>query len=264
MSDGAMTIPVRITLNGNGVIAPALTALRTTLEALSICIHAIDNAQAVPPLSTGFFRLRFEPARSIDERRSAYKDWLLAKAFHDLAKGIRLSLEEAYFYVELPKHQGSMTWGKLQECIANVKKRASDLRFPDLMRIVNEGLTSKLHFEQEFLSLQKARNCLEHRNGVVGERDIDKDTRDLILALPWIKIFHMKDGVETELAIGDKFENDTEILMSPKRVTEVARFKLGDRISFTPEKFERIAYGCWLFAQELGTKLPKLPVRPAA
>src|SRR5262245_131100 len=160
MSGGAMAIPVHITLNGNGVIAPALTALQTTLEALSICFHAIDNAQAVPPLSTGFFRLRFEPARSINERRPAYKDWLLAKAFHDLAKGIRLSLEEAYFYLELPKHQGFTTWGELQGRIAAVKKRANDLPFPDLMRTVNEGLTGKLHFEQEFLSLQKARNCL--------------------------------------------------------------------------------------------------------
>jgi hypothetical protein len=264
MSGDAMAIPVHITLNGNSVVAPTLTVLRTTLEALSICTYAIDNVQAVPPLGTGFFRLRLEPAWSIDERRSAYKDWLLAKAFHDLAKGIRLSLEEAYIYVELPKHQGSTTWGKLQERIANVKKRANDLPFPDLMRTVNEGLTSKLHFEQEFLSLQKARNCLEHRNGVVGERDIDKNTRDLTLALPWVKIFYMKDGAETELAIGDKFEKDTEIFMSPKRVTEVDRFKLGDRISFTPEKFERIAYACWLFVQELGTKLPQLPVKPAA
>jgi hypothetical protein len=254
-----MAVPVHIALNANGVVAPALTALQTTLEMVAICFHAVDDARAVPALSNGFFQLRFEPTRSVDERKPAYKDWLLAKAFHDLAKGIRLSLEEAYLYVELPKHQGFTTWGELRERIARIKKEANDSPFPELMRTVNERLTGKLHFEQEFLSLQKARNCLEHRNGIVGERDVDKNTDHLTLALPWMKIFYMKDGVETELAIGDRFEKDTEILMSPKRVTELDRFKLGDRISFTPEKFERIAYACWLFAQELGSKLPQLP-----
>ena len=74
-----------------------------------------------------------------------------------------------------------------------------------------------LHFEKEFFSLNKVRNYLEHRNGVVGQRDLDKTTGMLELSLPCLKIFAEQDGTDIELVPGSRFEKDT--IIAVKRVT---------------------------------------------
>jgi hypothetical protein len=94
-------------------------------------------------------------------------------------------------------------------------------------------------------------------HGIVGERDVDKDTGVLLLSLPRMKVFFMHDAVETELVAGQSFEKDTEILM--KRVTTETRYKLDDKNSFSLDEDKVIAFGCWCFAQDLVSKLPHLP-----
>jgi hypothetical protein len=55
------------------------------------------------------------------------------------------------------------------------------------MAEIKIGLTTPLAFGAEFLSIQKVRNCLEHRGGVVGTQDADIDGI-LRLSFPRFKI----------------------------------------------------------------------------
>jgi len=255
-----MAIHVNITLSPNAVAAPTLGALRDTLEVISICFPAIEGATNVPILSGNGMDFRIEPTQpaEMDERRPVYKQWMLSKGFHELAKGLHRSLEEACLYVEVLKMGGGYRkWGDLQKAVDGIKKKANDARFPELMAWVNAGLSEKLHFDREFHSLNKTRNCLEHRHGIVGDRDVDKDTGVLVLALPRMKVFFVKDGVETEIAIGQVFEKDTKIFM--KRVTSEVSYKVGEKISFTVDEFKTIAFACWMFVQDLVSKLPQVP-----
>ena len=80
-----------------------------------------------------------------------------------------------------PKIPTSATW---EDVLASVRKPASKLSFPDLLATVNAGLSSPLDFEREFLSMQKVRNCLEHRAGVVRKQDLDEDGAALTFKLP--------------------------------------------------------------------------------
>jgi hypothetical protein len=251
-----MTIPVRLTLNPQSVVRPALLALRNSMEVVAICLPAIDSAKAVPHLGTQGFEFRFEPQppSRIEERRPVLRNWLLSKAFHELARGVKQSLQEAYFYLEVLKLQGVSTMGALQDQPDELRAKANDLNFPTAMERVNARLPKPLHFEREFLSLNKTRNCLEHRNGVVGDPDVDKNTGTLDLALPRMKVFFEDDGKEIELAKGQYFAKDTQVLM--KRVTENTVYKIGEEINFTVEEFNRIAFACWMFASDLGKKLP--------
>jgi hypothetical protein len=169
-------------------------------------------------------------------------------------------LEQALLYnsmVELAESALSdvKTWGVLRQRIAEFKKKAIDANFPDLMTLVNKGLTSPLHFEKEFLTLQKVRNCLEHRGGVVGDKDVD-DTQALRLALPRVKVLAVRDAREVELVKGSYVEKDSSIEF--RNVIEERVFKLGERVVFKAEEFNEIGYGCWMFTSDLATKLPKL------
>src|SRR5581483_6065941 len=255
---------VTITLHADAVVAPALMAVEQSVEMVSFCMQSLEKSDLSKPpeFEASRFQMKFTGKNlSIEERRTHYSNWVLSKGFQDLARGIRGMLEEAYFYVftlDFLVKSGSTktTWGALQQKIQEYRKQAEEANFPDLMKAVNGGLSSPLHFEKEFLSLQKVRNCLEHRDGVVGEKDADKDTKSLKLYLPQLKIYGEKDGTRTEIGKGSFVEKDTLIII--KNEIQEREFKLGERIAFKPEEFHDIGFGCWAFVQDLGSKLPEV------
>lgn len=247
---------VNLTLNKDGVVAPALSAMRLATEMVSICLPAISNADFddLPKLGDGFFQLGFNP-----EDRAAkvpiFHAWLLSKGIQELARGVRATLEEAYFYVTTLKQMPSWkTWADLTAGLAEIRRKANRMNFPDLTSAVQSELHSELDFASEFRSLQDVRNCLEHRNGVVAEIDLDEGTDRLTLSLPRMKFFVMKSDKEIELFAGQHVEAGTAIQM--RREIRTRSYKVGEQIAFNPGEFHEIATACWFFASDVGAKLP--------
>jgi len=195
---------VQIRLDGNGVIAPVHRAVRDSIEVLGIALNAImgtdlANVPRIPGSMMAFGLTSAEPV-DLEERRAAYTNWLLSKAFQDLARAINEALQEAYFYVEaLNIPSGQSTWGDLLEKFRDIRRSANQMNFPDLLKTVSAGLKTPLQFADEYKSLQKVRNCLEHRAGIVGERDLDADGR-LTLLFPTFEIVIKSDGKEIVVA----------------------------------------------------------------
>lgn len=258
---------LQINLNANGVAAPAQRAAWQCSEIVTFCLQsaAASDLSKQPQIVTNAMAYRFVgPEMTAAERFGLYENWLLAKGFHELARGVHESLEEAIFYIELLKGQQTQTtWGEFQAKIAAIRKRAGRLPFPALLAEVNAGLTAPLAFADEFASFQKVRNCLEHRAGTVGAEDVDQTER-LTLILPRLKMFYVNSaGKEVELAVGviiDTHEHTgmAEILM--KRENRARSYALGEKIIFNSAEFNEIAFACQLFANDLAAKLPTLPV----
>jgi hypothetical protein len=256
---------VTVTINAQGVINPLLKAFHDAFEIVSICHPAIQTAelsQSVVSEGSITMVLTDPNPRSDLERRNHYSSWLLAKGFQEYARGVRASLEEAYCYNDLvlrarkaPGHTVT-NWPALQQALRQVRRKASQMRFPILMESVNENLTSPLHFEAEFLSLQKVRNCLEHRNGVVGVEDVENEG-ELKLSFPRLRFLAQAEGKEDiEVNVGSHIEAGTVIKVG--FASEVRSFKLGEKVIITLKDFSDIGWGCWAFADELGKKLPQL------
>lgn len=170
---------LRLQLNPNGVVAPARRAVAIASQVVGICLRGLDGGDLSPPETQGWFiGYSFDGVDvSEEERRETYRNWILSKGFQDLARGIRETLEEAAVYLAMIKHQpGLTTQEKIEAEIAEVRAKAAKLQFPQLLEQVSADLADPLAFNTEFLSLQKARNCLEHRGGKVGERDLDPAT----------------------------------------------------------------------------------------
>ncbi|WP_050387560.1 hypothetical protein [Bradyrhizobium pachyrhizi] len=257
---------LQISLNANGVAAPAQRAAWQCCEIVTFCLQSAvgSDLSKQPEIVTNALAYRFTgPDMSAAERFGLYENWMLSKGFQELARGVRESLEEAIFYLELLKvQQTQTTWGEFQAKVAAIRRRAGRLLFPALMAEVNAGLTATLTFADEFTSFQKVRNCLEHRGGTVGTEDVDH-AGNLTLTLPRLKMFYVNPaGEEIELAPGviiDTHEHTglAEILI--KRETRARTYALGEKVAFNAAEFGEIAFACHLFANDLATKLPTLP-----
>ncbi len=242
------------------------------MEAVGTSLRALDHDPCCEAESWGGYfgykirGLTLDP----DERRVEFKNWVIAKGFQDLARGVREGLEEAYWFISVvPLANGEkIQVSEFQDRYAKARKRAKTLSFPALLEAVNEGLCSPLNFIREFASLQAVRNCLEHRGGRVGERDIDPDTETLTLSFPRLKLFYLRGDDEVELVPGEAIDtHDPEnealgegvpILM--KRVTASREYKLNEAVQIGEREFFEIAMACHFLASEIAQKLPGQPV----
>lgn len=257
--------PVQVTMrfNANAVAAPAQRAARQADEIVTFSLNSIEAADLTQkPTSrvVNFFHAKFSgPDQTEAERKTEYTNWILVRGFLELARGTKASLEEAMLFIEASKMVGRrMTVGEFNGEIEAARKRANKRNFEQLLKMVNEGLREPTSFDAEFTSMQKVRNILEHRNGIVGVQDMNgKETLDLVL--PRIGVFLAVDGEHVEVQQSKQFvKKDTEILI--KRASRTKQFVLGDRITFTAAEFNEMAFACHLFAVDLAAKLPEVTV----
>jgi hypothetical protein len=256
-----------LTLNPGAVVAPVMSAIKESTEIIGICLDAIaktDLSQPIP--STSFYSFyvdEIDPSPSTKGQQDRYANWLLSKGFQDLAKGIRLTLEEAYLYTEAATLQDQKaTLIALQSQIERWRKNARKLNFPDLLQAVNTKLFAQLHFDREFQSLQKVRNCLEHRNGIVSSEDINTDRNTLKLVLPRLRFSLERDG--TEIDVSQPIAVKAGEKIGVERIVKEREYALSEKIGFSADEFAHIATACALFAMDLAKKLPNPMARGSA
>lgn len=168
---------LQIILNRGAVAASAQRAAMVSIDVVAAALTAFaEGYLSKPTMPDQFIQFQIRgPEMTSEERRTMYENWLLAKGFQELARGVRESLEEAAVYLDLisnpPKRVS--TSSTLDDLFESRRKRVSRLAFPKLLATVNAGLTSPVSFALEFLSIQKVRNCLEHRGGVERKEDLD-------------------------------------------------------------------------------------------
>src|SRR5882757_7573401 len=182
-----MANQLQIKLDANGVAAPAQQAAWQCSEIVAFFLHAAGSADLSKQPETAANAMTYKftgPEMTAAERYGLYENWLLSKGFHELARGVHETLEQALLFVEMLKYQPTQTtWGEFQAHVAEIQRRAGRLPFPTRSAEVNAGLTSPMAFDDDFRSFQKVRNCLEHRAGIVGAIDVDR-TEQLTLMLP--------------------------------------------------------------------------------
>jgi hypothetical protein len=202
--DEPARLVINVTLNAGGVLDPALRAIRQTVDVVTFCLNAIEQGDLSSRPQTNMMRfdLQFSDEMSAERRKAAYTHWLLSKGFQDLARGMRQTLEEAYVYNGMVARAGGLRAGVELQAVQQELRKAAGL-FPQLLDEVSKALTSPLHYEREWLSLQDVRNCLEHRDGIVQERDVNPVTRMLHLRLPRGRLFYEDQGRRPRLGGGE-------------------------------------------------------------
>lgn len=223
----------------------------------------------MPEMSGQSIGYRFEEIGiTAEERRATYQNWLLCRAFQELLRGVRESLEEAVLFLALLSRTGEKTTvGQWNQDLANIRRRASNMKFPQLIAAVNSELTEPLAFEAEFLSMQKVRNCLEHRGGIVGAGDVDEGASALTLSFPCRRIFYRRGDEDIDIVPGqtvDAGDGKDEVQILTRLESRSRTYKIGERIVFNANDFNEVAMACHFFAGDLGRKLPLRPAQQTA
>jgi hypothetical protein len=248
---------VQLTFNPNAVPVAAQLSAAESNEAVSFFLKSLEttdlSASPAPPQNSIVYSL--STSYTADQRRDVLTAWIVAKGLHELVRGLRQTLEEAYLFTEAIKQlAGSIAPIELETRVNEIRQRANKLNFPQLISEVKGRLTSVISFETEILSLIRVRNCLEHRHGVVGSVDADVSGQ-LSLTLPRLQLVTTLDGKEVEVAPG-LVTGESPAAVSIKRVNRERIYHVGEKIEIDAAQFQELAFACHLFAEDIASKLP--------
>lgn len=254
----------RVELNVAAVAAPVHHVARVSSEVVRHSLRLFrssDLRDPVPKMGEAPAHLLTGPPQSLEERRLEFGSWILSKGFQELVRGVRQSLEEAANYLGIAARAEIIkSDSQLYDERARIQKKAQKGSFGDLLAQVNKGLASPLKFNNEFTSLQRVRNCLEHRAGIVGEEDFDSGRKFISLSVPSVEcLVEREDGSKATVALGDALPvtPGEKLKVVNSLTTSTIRYEEGQRIQFSEREFEMVAFACFLFGSDLASRLPQ-------
>ncbi len=261
-----------VRLDPNGIMGPLHRILRESFNNVALGLHAVDQykTERLPNLPTSFFQFKIGDqgekltADQLETLKENYRTWMLTRGFGDFIKAVLAALQEAHLYCEVATiRPGKIrSFDEMRAHIDSIRVKASKLDLPTLLDRVSLRLKSPLDLREDILSINKVRNCLEHRHGVVRQPDIN-DQANNALVMTWrrSKIFYEKDGREIEVTTGSIVEGPATVKHRFENARKV--FRLGKRVQLSVDEFNQVMFTCNVLGQDIVSKLPDLPAESA-
>ena len=261
-------VQVRIHLNPNGITTPLQRILRESFNNVAVGLQAVAQYQTELDLNlpTSFVQFRIGDQGEkltkdqLEDLKGNFRTWLLTRAFEDFIKAVFAALQEAYLYCEVMAGPPITltSQDKVKAWLETMKADALKFNLPTLMNRVSSRLKSSLDVRDHILSINKVRNCLEHRHGIIRQKDINDSAKNA-LVMKWrrMKVFYEKDGKEIEVRLGAEIQGPAKVMFRFEDTTKF--FKLGERIQLSVDEFNEVMLTCSLLGQEIVSKLPTLP-----
>lgn len=239
-----------------GVAKPMRESVHLAGEIIALCSRAIDTHAFDSPLRVGGINhhIQLTTPKNIAEHKRKLKSLVFAQVFYELARGIRQTLEAAYTYCIISEHVGHRF--NLPETLKKARNTANKSDTGFLINAVSKRMTEPLGIEKELRSIHKVRNCMEHRFGVVGEKDLENGEDTLTLTLPcWEVLSSLPNSRQTKLA--QKAENDTPTAsLYVVKTTKKLTYNLGDSITFDESEIAELLSACQIIAADIEYRLP--------
>ena len=251
-----MNMEANINLDFSRIQTPLLEVIKESNDNILFGLRVINEIEKLPDVrleeqaadfKKSGIRIEIgEPIRDLTQQKEVFSSWLIKKGFEDLVKAINLCVIEAYYISQLYKLTGkTLLLAELEDEIKRIKKDSLDqANFPKLL---DEKLnTGNMTYKEPAISINRVRNCLIHRNGIVTqEKDInDKINNVLKLIYYSLDLIRLdENGKET-----DRMENTNIGLMAKKKEKE---FKVGEKIILTEQEFRGCLFTCHTFSIEL-------------
>lgn len=232
-------------------------SLQRTIDLVSLGLIAVDSAPAgALSLPQAFFQ--FTPApnqkRTVETAKEEYKSWALCSGLRDCVEAISAFLEEvrtvcAVYSLKTMEEVRRADWNAR---MVNEPRKFHRFGLPNKLGHLAETYSLDTDLSEELLSINRARNCLVHRGGVVSERDTN-DGDSLVIKWRRLEIIVRGDAGERVAEPHALFEAGEE--MFPREGTASRTFHKGDSITFTPQEFSELGYTFFVFGQRLVKKI---------
>ena len=255
------SINVNINLNGlRGELQRSLQKIiclvATGLEAKS---DVDPNEIALPTnIKSSFSNLDLNK----EKFHGQYTEWVLSNGFRDAIESVSSFLESAHRVlsiwglIEKQNSGRAITGEEWNQIFQDVGNKFHRLGLPDKLEHISKihGIEVKDSHKEQILSINVARNCYVHRNGIVSDRDLNEDNG---LKVKWSRLhtFLQNEDGEQELIPGKLVEKESTVCV---RFDENEKtFSLNEQLAFTADEMSEILWCLFLFGNDLVANISK-------
>jgi len=244
-----------INVNADAARHQLTESLRLTLQ------HVVLGLQAVESCPDGELHLNEvfyswvlnEPSASTPQTRELFKSWLLGVGLRDGIESLNVFIDEIRFFAGLMKRtlrEGLRVAraGRAAAVLHDFRKeeigKYARLGLPDKVENLFAEFGIKVPLADTILSLQKARNCLTHRRGIVGTEDADTENGFLRVRFVVHEIVHTDSSGKIHVAEKDSLVAAGESV-GVRSVEREKTYPIGQRVTFTAQEFQYLIYTLW-------------------
>lgn len=186
--------------------------------------------------------LKLSKQHGITQSKKLFKKWIFLKGFEELYQTIRETLELIWVYNKIQIND--------PDNLEKLKERAGYIKYPKLINEIETMTGKKFFHRKELDSLNNARNCLIHANGLVSHLYCNNDEKNaLIICASKILLFWQNGIQKVPMEIGKPSPMNTPLMMGAERFQ--IKFSIGNFIELSLNEFVDIISFCFLFKSEI-------------
>lgn len=238
----------QLTIDFDRIRDIALRGIRRTSVFMGLGVNAARDDRLKEYQLTDLMMLRVMPDNVDDQTlagfKTAFHQWIISNGLRELVETFATFLDQVHkVCLFIARSKGKVSDSERKAYGREFEKKGLENKLNSLRR----GFSVFTSREKYFNSINKARNCITHRQGKVGPKDLkDQDAFRLV----WLGL-----EVYAETPSGEKhslmppFPREGIILEGGGKVKvsvieRVTEYKLGDTIAFSPNDLGEI---CLLF-----------------
>jgi hypothetical protein len=218
-------------------------------------VEKLDKFPAPTQEELQFFQLSMGgQVTGIANSKTLFKKWVLVNGFEDIHKCFRVTLERLYILKTIDSKIKSGETFKVEEVEAELKVKASNLYFDQLINSVNSLFPEPLEYQRHILSFNNARNCLVHTNGIVTTRHCNNPEKDnLTITGNRFKMFFKRGEEETLAEIGRPGPENAALMLGSEEFQIV--FSKDKEIELNLKQFIDVLNTCVFVKADIGEML---------
>lgn len=211
--------------------------LQHLLDVLLLTFSANETVSQQAYDNYSFF-MSFSPAANrkfdFDTAKSEAENWLVRSLMRDTIDFTSVFLENCRVSCALFRLSGNtqLTQHDIDKIFNEEKKAFHNKGFPAKLLELSDEFGVRSEFEVHVRSLNRVRNCLVHRLGIVESKDVN-DSGSLILKLRTIQIVAKSPDGKQEKVISSPEAVEGGWTVSIRFCDDERRFKPGDKIKLT-------------------------------
>lgn len=242
-----------------------LLHLKQSIECVTHIYNALEIADVDlrKPLPTDSLPFIVQDDRikiTLDQQKQISISWILSKVFEEYVNGLMKTFKVTYRYLKLYSLSNEAGFNGsvevLNKELQRLEKDIEKFHFPDFINQIEILLGNPLYLREEIISINKVRNCLVHRNGIVGRKDI---TNTNSLDLKWNSLvnYSKMDGKDIELSYNHRKDKIILDNFSIQRKQNIKSYALNDEIKFNINEINGLSYTCSEFVLKLMNQVPR-------
>ena len=247
-------------LNPHYVLAPFHNLLSDCQNNVLLGLRIVEKLDKFPEPTQEelqFFQLSMAGQKTdIAKSKSIFKKWVLVNGFEDIHKCFRVTLERLFILMTVHNKTKAGDTFNVEEVEAELKVKASNLFFDQLINSVNSLFPEPLQFQKHILSFNNARNCLVHTNGIVTTRHCNNPEKSkLTIVGNRFKMFFKKGQGEIIAEMGKPGPENAALMLGAEEFQIV--FHKDKEIELDLKQFLDILNSCVFVRADIDERLKK-------